>query len=280
MLDAQLEVAQQTAVWDRTVASIRRMKAAGLATEAGVAQLEATHFAIQTTVLDLQSDIHEVENVLCFLTGSTRHTVLRSKLDEQVPFARTDVGLPVQVLYQRPDVRAAQMTMAQAHYARQLATANCLPSLNLGGLFGWTNHNYNVVLDPMTMISRLTASLFVPVFNSGRNIAQVRAAKSQQEEARLQFAKVVLNAGNEVNQALVNIQTAQGKAALYDRQVEALTRAQDVTQRMKSYSNTTYLEVLTAQNNLLQAQFARIANQMDLLTSTVALYHALGGGGE
>ena len=281
MLDAQLEVAQQTSqIWEQTVTSIRRMKNAGMATEAGVAQLEATYYAIQTTVLDLQQDIHEVENALCFLTATTRHTIPRQTLNDQVVNAQlvNGVGLPIQLLYNRPDVRAAQQTMAQAHYARQLATANCLPSLNLSGLFGWTNHSYATIIDPMTMISNLAASLFVPIFNSGRNIAQVRASKSQQEESRLQFAKIVLNAGNEVNQALVDIQTAQNKAELYDQQVEALTRAQHATQLMKSYSNTTYLEVLTAQNNLLQAQFARIANRMDILTSTVTLYHALGGG--
>ena len=283
MLDAQLEVAQQTSdIWSRTVTSIQRMKAAGMATEAGVAQLEATYYAIQTTVLDLQRQIHEVENALCFILGTTRRIIPRGTLNDQMVHDQIvhGIGLPVQLLYNRPDVRAAQMTMAQAHYARQLATANCLLSLNLSGIFGWTNHQYATILDPMTMISNLAASLFVPLFNSGRNIAQVRAAKSQQEESRLQIAKVVLNAGNEVNQALVNLRTAQDKAALYDQQVEALTRAQHATQLMKSYSNTTYLEVLTAQNNLLQAQFARIANQMTVLNSTVALYHALGGGAE
>ena len=281
MLDAQLEVAEQTEeTWEQTVYAIRRMKDAGMANEAGVAQLEATYYSIQTTVLDFRQQIREVENAMCLLLGSTHRDIPRTTLDAQSLPDQLEVGIPVQMLYNRPDVRAAQQNMAQAFYAANLARSNCLPSLSLSGTFGWTNHDYVQIFNPAQMISSLAASLFVPLFNSGRNIAEVRMAKSQQEEAALLFTKTVLSAGNEVNEALTSYQTCLAKCDLYDKQVEALTRAQRATSLIMQYGSTTYLEVLTAQNTLLNAQFTRISNRMSLLQSAVSLYHALGGGRE
>ena len=130
----------------------------------------------------------------------------------------------------------------------------------------------------MTMISSLAAGLVAPLFNSGRNIAQVKMAKSQQQESILTFTKTVLSAGNEVNDALHTYQTAHAKCELYDKQVEALSRAQRATQLKMQFGSTTYLEVLTAQNSLLTAEFTRISNRMAELQAVVSLYHALGGG--
>lgn len=293
MLDEQLQVAQQTEMtWGKTVQTIRRMKEAGMANEAAVSQMDATYFAIQTMVLDLNQSIREVENALNLLLARPGSTSIRrstlaltaelspfsSSVEDSASMLLPEIGIPVQMLYNRPDVRAAQQAMAKAHYARQLATSNCLPKLTLSGLFGWTNYNYNTPLDPMTMISTLTAGLFVPIFQSGRNIAQVRAAKSQLEESRMNFTKVVLAAGNEVNEALVDYQTSRRKSHLYDQQVEALSRAREATELLMRYGSTTYLDVLTAQNALLNAQFTRIANLAQEQHATVALYHALGGG--
>lgn len=279
MLDAQLQVAEQTEdTWLQTVTAIRRLKEAGMANEAGAAQLEATYYSIRTTVLDFRQQIREVENAMCLLLGGTHRDIPRTTLDAQSLPDQLEVGVPVQMLYNRPDVRAAQQNMAQAFYAANLARSNCLPSLSLSGTFGWTNHDYVQIFNPAQMISSLAASLFVPLFNSGRNIAEVKMAKSQQEEAALLFTKTVLSAGNEVNEALTSYQTCLAKCDLYDRQVEALTRAQRATSLMMQYGSTTYLEVLTAQNTLLSAQLTRISNRMSLLQSVVTLYHALGGG--
>jgi outer membrane protein TolC len=90
----------------------------------------------------------------------------------------------------------------------------------------------------------------------------------------------VLAAGNEVNEALVKYQTCEQKSKLYDKQVEALTRAMNSTQLTMQHGSTTYLEVLNAQNTLLNAQLTQIANQTEQNLAVVKLYHALGGGKE
>ncbi len=279
MLDAQLQVAEDNATtWEKTTTTIRRMKEAGMSDEAAVTQMEATYYQIQTVVLDTRQQIVETENALCLLLGGTHRTIVRGRLDEQQMPAELEVGVPASLLYNRPDVRAAQQNMARAFYNMNLSRSNCLPSLNLSGTFGWTNHSYGTIIDPMTMISSLAAGLVVPLFNSGRNIAQVKAAKSQQRESILSFSQVVLSAGNEVNNALHSYQTCHAKRELYDKQVEALSRAQEATSLKMQYGSTTYLEVLTAQNSLLTAELTRIANQMAELQAVVTLYHALGGG--
>ena len=281
MLDAQLQTAEENEqTWAKTIHTIRRMKEAGMADEAAVTQMEATYYSIQTMVLDSRQQIRQTENALCLMLGTTYRPINRSTLDAQVLPQNIEVGVPAQLLYNRPDVRAAQQNMARAFYAANLSRSNCLPSLNLSGMFGWTNHDYVQVFNPAQMVSNLAASLVVPLFNSGRNIAQVKMAKSQQQEALLTFTQTILAAGNEVNDALHAYQTAYAKCELYDKQVDALSRAQRATTLKMQYGSTTYLEVLTAQNSLLTAEFTRISNRMVLLQSLVSLYHSLGGGNE
>ena len=202
----------------------------------------------------------------------------RGSLFEQALVLDPAASLPADILLRRPDVRAAEQNMARAFYAVNYARSSFFPSLTLSGSLGWTNHSYATIINPMTFISSLAASLFVPLFQSGRNIQQLKMAKSQQREALLMFSQTVLSAGNEVNNALHNYQTLADKQSLYDSQVEALQRAAKATKLKMQYGSTTYLEVLTAQNSLLQAQFTQIANRMQTLQAVVTLYRALGGG--
>ena len=204
----------------------------------------------------------------------------RGSLFEQALVLDPAASLPADILLRRPDVRAAEQNMARAFYAVNYARSSFFPSLTLSGSLGWTNHSYATIINPMTFISSLAASLFVPLFQSGRNIQQLKMAKSQQREALLMFSQTVLSAGNEVNNALHNYQTLADKQSLYDSQVEALQRAAKATKLKMQYGSTTYLEVLTAQNSLLQAQFTQIANRMQTLQAVVTLYRALGGGSE
>ena len=206
--------------------------------------------------------------------------IQRGSLFEQALVLDPAASLPADILLRRPDVRAAEQNMARAFYAVNYARSSFFPSLTLSGSLGWTNHSYATIINPMTFISSLAASLFVPLFQSGRNIQQLKMAKSQQREALLMFSQTVLSAGNEVNNALHNYQTLADKQSLYDSQVEALQRAAKATKLKMQYGSTTYLEVLTAQNSLLQAQFTQIANRMQTLQAVVTLYRALGGGSE
>ena len=135
-----------------------------------------------------------------------------------------------------------------------------------------------MIVNPGEWLLSAVGSLTQPIFQKGTNIARLKVAKAQQEEARLGFQQTLLNAGSEVNEALVQYQTATEKTDYYARQVESLGRALESTSLLMTHGNTTYLEVLTAQQSLLNAQLTQVANRFTQIQGLINLYHALGGG--
>ena len=279
MLDAQYEISVSTeAAWKESVRTARAMKKAGMMTEAGLAQTEATYYNICTTVLDLKEQINQTENSMALLLAETPHKIQRGKLENQQLPEDFSVGIPLQMLSNRPDVRSAEYALAQAFYGTASARSNFYPSLRLSGSAGWTNSAGSYIVNPGKLLLSAVGSLTQPLFNKGANIAQLKIAKAQQEEAKLTFQQTVLNAGKEVNDALTQAQTAKGKIDLRTHQIESLEDAVRSTQLLMTHGNTTYLEVLTAQQTLLSAQLSQITDRFDELQATVNLYQALGGG--
>ena len=279
MLDSQYEIAVATeAAWKESVNATRAMKKAGMVNEAGLAQTEATYFNICTTVLDLKEQINQAENSLALLLAETPHKIQRGKLGNQQLPENFSVGVPLQMLANRPDVRSAEFSLAQAFYTTNAARAAFYPSITLSGSAGWTNSAGSMIVNPGKFLASAVASLTQPLFNKGANIAQLKIAKAQQEEARLSFEQTLLNAGVEVNEALVQYQTAREKADYYNKQVASLQTAAKSTSLLMKHGNTTYLEVLTAQQTLLSAQLSQVANRFTESQGVITLYQALGGG--
>ncbi|MCD7936523.1 MAG: TolC family protein [Tannerellaceae bacterium] len=281
MLDAQYQISAQTAAsWKESVETMRAMKEAGMATEAGVAQIEGTYYSIETSLHDLKQQINEVENSLALLLREPPHSIPRGTLSNQSLPEHLTAGIPVQLLSNRPDVKSAEWSLIQAHYATNEARASLYPSINLSGLAGWTNNAGMYIVNPGKLLLNAAASLTQPLFNKGINRARVKIAKAQQEEAQLYFQQTVLNAGAEVNDALVQFQTARNKRDLRTRQVEAMESAVESTELLMEHTSTTYLEILTARQSLLSAQLAQVSDRFSEIQSIISLYHALGGGRE
>ena len=279
MLDEQLSLSEQTAeTWKETVASARALMDAGQYDEAGVSQMEATYYSIQTSVLDLKEQINQVENSLALLLAETPHRYERGKLSEQVMPEDFSVGIPLQLLANRPDVRSAEHALEAAFYATNQARSNFYPSITLSGSAGWTNEAGTMIVNPGKFLASAIGSLTQPLFNRGQNIANLKIAKAQQEEAELSFQQTLLSAGSEVNDALTAYQTSRDKADFYEKQIASLHRAEQSTALKMDYGNTTYLEVLTARQTLLSAELEQVANRFAELQSVVNLYQALGGG--
>jgi len=279
MLDEQLSLSEQTAeTWKETVVSARALMDAGQYDEAGVSQMEATYYSIQTSVLDLKEQINQVENSLALLLAETPHRYERGKLSEQVMPEDFSVGIPLQLLANRPDVRMAEHALEAAFYATNQARSNFYPSITLSGSAGWTNEAGTMIVNPGKFLASAIGSLTQPLFNRGQNIANLKIAKAQQEEAELSFQQTLLSAGSEVNDALTAYQTSRDKADFYEKQIASLHRAEQSTALKMDYGNTTYLEVLTARQTLLSAELEQVANRFAELQSVVNLYQALGGG--
>ena len=279
MLDSQYEVTGETArKWEETVRTMRALKEAGRANEAAVAQYEGNCLAIEASLHDLEYSIREAENSLCSVLGLAPQEITRGSLDNQQLPQELAVGVPVQMLSNRPDVRSAEYSLMQSFYATNAARSALYPSITLSGSAGWTNNGGMGVSDPGKLLLSAAGSLLQPIFNAGANRANLKIAKAQQEEAKLSFRQTLLNAGAEVNNALTQCQSARAKTDLRAKQIEALTRAVESTELLMEHSSTTYLEVLTAQQSLLSAQLSQITDRFDEIQGIVNLYQALGGG--
>ena len=281
MLDEQLLISRQTEeAWKETVASTRSLMNAGLANESAVSQMEATYYQVQGSVLDLQQQINQVENSLALLLAETPRNYERGVLAKQQFPADFSIGIPVRMLSSRPDVRSAERTLEAAFYGTNAARSAFYPSITLSGSAGWTNSAGAMIINPGKFLASAVGSLTQPLFNRGQVVAQYRIARAQQEEAALGFQQTLLNAGSEVNDALIAYQTSQGKRILLDKQITSLQTALRSTTLLMEHGNTTYLEVLTSRQSLLSAQLSQTANHFTEIQSLINLYRALGGGQE
>ena len=281
MLDAQLSISEETErSWGESVKSTRALMNAGMANEAAVSQMEAAYLGVQNSILDLKEQINQVENSLSLLLAEPVHRIDRTSWRESslICAEQLSIGLPVQLLANRPDVRAAERALESAFYATNVARSAFYPSVTLSGSAGWTNSAGGAIVNPGKFLASAVGSLTQPLFAQGRIVGQYKIAKAQQEQASLAFQQALLNAGAEVNEALVACQTGQEKSALFDKQVLALQKAYHSTSLLMKHGNTTYLEVLTAQQSLLNAQLQQTANRFKQNQNLVNLYQALGGG--
>lgn len=282
MLDEQLRISRETLdSWKETVRTLRALKRGGGGiTEAAVLQAEANCLSLESGVLAVQKSIRETENILCTLLAQTPTDIPRGEMQSQTFPKELSVGIPLQLLSHRPDVRVAEHQLAAACYATNSARAAFYPSINLSGTAGWTNDGGGVELNPARWLTNAIGSLVQPLFNRGTNIANLKVAKAEQEAAILAFRQTLLEAGAEVNDALTAVQTARQQVNQLQVMSHKLQEAVRKTELLMRHSSANYLEVLTAQQSLLTAQQALLQARFDEIHGTISLYHALGGGYE
>ena len=188
------------------------------------------------------------------------------------------LGVPAQMLEQRPDIRMANAAMEEAFYNTQAARAAFFPSITLTAQGGWTNSAGGMVIDPAKTFLTLVGQLTQPIFAQGKIKANYKISQLTEENLKKQYVQAVIDAGNEVNEAMADCQAARDKYDFYHRQVEVLHEAYIGTHELMDNGKASYLEVLTAQENLLSAQLSEAANMYDGALGIIGLYIALGGG--
>ena len=271
MLDEQLNISRRTARnWSENLRVMKALKNAGQTTDMAVAQTEASKLSVDASLLSLERQITELENTLLSLLGSVPGDITRSTLSSQSFPDTLLVGVPLQLLQHRPDVRQSEAVLAAAFYVTNQDRAAFFPT-NAAGV---------VITNPGQWLFSVVGSLIQPLFNRGQNIANLKVAKAQQEEALLSFRQSLLDAGTEVNNALVQWQTARGKLKLDEQQVVALTSAVRSAELLMKHSSQNYLEVLTARQALLQAELDAVSDRFDEIQGIINLYRSLGGGSE
>ncbi len=281
MLDAQLDISERTAAnWGENVRAMKALKAAGDATELAVAQSEASKLSVDASIASLRQQIDQMENTLTALLGIAPQKIDRTTIGEQRFPTELAAGVPLQLLQRRPDVRQSEAALAQAFYATNVARAAFYPSITLSGSAGWTNAAGAAITNPGQWLFTAVGSLVQPLFNRGKNIANLRIAKAQQEEALLSFRQSLLDAGTDVNNALIQWQTARQRQQIDQQQILSLESTVRSSELLMQYSSQNYLEVLTARQTLLQAELTAVSDRFDEIQGVINLYHALGGGAE
>ena len=279
LLDQQLEILISTdSLWNISLETQKILWENGKSYSTAVNQMESSYLNVKTSIVDTRRNIRKVENAICSLLAITPQHIERSSLGLYSLPRRFSTGVPALLLQNRPDVKLADYAMEEAFYDTQIARAAFYPSISLQGLAGWTNSAGGGVVNPGKILLNAVASLTQPIYAQGKLKANLKISQLTQEDLMNRYVQTVIDAGNEVNEALADFQAAVEKHDYYHRQVEVLHSAYKGTHELMDNGKASYLEVLTAQETLLNAQLNEATNMYNGAMGIIALYVALGGG--
>lgn len=281
LLNQQLELTKRTAaIWKDQVASMELMMEAGRTNNAAVVQSRAQYYSILASIPDLENSLQSAHNALCLLlnTYPGQTWPVTSSLDFDMP-TEIENGVPMAYLAARPDVKAAERALAVAYYQTNSARAAFYPTLSISAQGGFTNLLGSIISNPGEWFIQLAGQLAAPIFSRGQNIANLEAAKASQQIALNNFEYTCLAASAEVSDALMDIRTNGEKREALLKQIENLEKSVEYTQELFAFGqSTTYLEVLTAQSGLLNAQMSSLACWHSRVAALISLYQHVGGG--
>lgn len=280
MLDRQLEIVNEMSgvtkeTWDM-MKGLKELSAGYNSTS--VSSAEANYYSVLAQAADLKRQIRETENSLSLMLGHSAQAIKRGRLEDQNLPSKFSTGIPLQMLNNRPDVHYAEMSLAQCFYNVQTARSRFYPSITISGSGAFTNSSGAGIVNPGKWLLSAVGSLVQPLFMNGQLIAGLKVAKAEQEQAYNTWQNAVLQAGNEVSNALVLYNTSDERSRLEQKQVAALRRAVEDTKMLYHDRSSNYLEVITAETNLLNAELTKVADDFYKMQAVVNLYQALGGG--
>ncbi|NPD91872.1 efflux transporter outer membrane subunit [Xylanibacter muris] len=279
MLDRQLEIVNGMAELTKDTWRIMKLqKDLGRVNETGVQSAESNYYSVLSQAADLKRQIRETENSMSLLLGQPAQTIARGKLENQSLPASFSTGIAVSMLNNRPDVHYAEMNLASCFYDVQNARSRFYPNITISGSGAYTNNGGMGIVNPGKWLLSAVGSLTQPIFARGQLIAGLKVAKAQQEQAFNTWQNAVLSAGSEVSNALVLYNSSAEKSVLDGKRVDVLTKNVDMTRQLFNSKSATYLEVITAQSNLLNAQLSKVQDDFYKMQAVVNLYYALGGG--
>ena len=279
MLDEQLRIVTEMAGMSKETWEMMQMQfELGRTKSTNVQSAQAAYLNTQTQINDFKRQIRATENALSLLIGDAGHQISRSTLGSQVLPSQFATGVGVALLQNRPDVHQAEMNLAACFHDIQTARSKFYPSITIGA--SATFSNANGAMNPGKWITSLFGSLTQPIFNRGALTANLKVSKLQYEQAFNNWQNAILKAGNEVSNALVNYNGYNDNSKIEAERIEVLTKNVEDTKALYQSSGSSYLEVLTAQQQLLSAQLNKATDDFNKMQSVVSLYTALGGGGK
>ncbi len=278
-LDQQLEITQLAVQYRiKDVETMKALKDGAIVTGASVVQSEANRYSAEVAIPDIKRNIRETENALCLLLGRNPGDIKRQKLSDEQIGLPIQIGVPAQLLKNRPDIQQAEYNFKAAFENTNLAHTYFYPSFTITAAGGFSNISLKDFF-VNSLFYNLAAGLTQPIFNQGINKSRLKTAEARQLEALYNYQQTILTAGQEVSNALYAYQTSKDKDEARAKQIEALTKSVQYTQELLKYSSATnYIDVLTSEQSLLAARLNGINDKLQQLQATVNLYRALGGG--
>jgi multidrug efflux system outer membrane protein len=281
MLDAQLDIAQKNArLNDSTLQIIKLQFDAGQVTLLAVQQIEAQRQVALQLIPQFEQNIAIQENALRILTGALPDKVTRSaKLDDLVIADSLSAGLPSAIISRRPDVKSAELELDIANANVGITKAQLYPSLVIsasGGVNSFKASNWFSV--PASLFGIVGASVVQPLLDHKLLNTNYKVALVQREKVVIQFRQSVLNAVGEVSNALVSIDKLKAQQTIANDRVTTLQNATGNAQMLFKNGLANYLEVITAQSNVLQSELELASIKRDRMNAITELYRSLGGG--
>ncbi len=281
MLDRQLEILNDMQQLTKETWDMMKLQMElGRARSTSVQSAEANYYSVQAQTVEMKRQIRETENALSLVLGQPAQTISRGRLENQNLPSKFSTGVGIQLLANRADVHAAEMSLAQCFYGVETARSRFYPSLTISPSGTFTNSGGAGIVNPGKWLLSAVGSLVQPIFMKGQLTAGLRVAEAQYEQAFNNWQNAVLKAGAEVSDALVLYNSSDEKARLEAQQVEVLKTNVEHTKMLFKNSSSSYLEVITAQQSLLNAQLSKVSDEFYKMRAVVNLYNALGGGGK
>ncbi len=262
----------------KNLETTKALKEAGIVSEVAVQQSEALVYNAEASLVTLDVQIQMLENTISLLMGEPSHEIERTSLSTQNFALNTDVGYPSALLANRPDVKQAEFNLINAFELTNAAKAQFYPSLRITGSTGVQSVDIDKLFSANSVFANVLVGLAQPILNKRQIRTNYEVSLANQERAYLNFRKTILNAGNEVSDALKMYNAQDQFIAFKKKELSAYDKSVEFSQELVNYGMANYLEVLNANVNKLNAEI-NIANaQYTKLQAGVELYRALGGG--
>lgn len=262
----------------KNLETTKALKDAGIVSEVAVQQSEALVYNAEASLVTLDVQIQMLENTISLLMGEPSHEIERTSLSTQNFALNTDVGYPSALLANRPDVKQAEFNLINAFEFTNAAKAQFYPSLKITGSTGVQSVDIDKLFSANSVFANVLVGLAQPILNKRQIRTNYEVSLANQERAYLNFRKTILNAGNEVSDALKMYNAQDQFIAFKKKELSAYDKSVEFSQELVNYGMANYLEVLNANVNKLNAEI-NIANaQYTKLQAGVELYRALGGG--
>jgi multidrug efflux system outer membrane protein len=279
-LDRRLSITQETLKSRQEHVEYARVRFEGqVSHEVDLRQAEAEAHRIQAMIYNLEKLIAQKEHEISFLVGRPPGEILRNRSAEEQPVPpEVPVGLPAQLLEQRPDVRKAEMELMSATARIGEAKAALYPSIKLTGSYGLASTDLSELIDPASQTWHLFANLLQPIFAGGALRGKVEVRQSQQRQAVYAYERTLLQAFREVEDALVTLRKVGQQRTELQQRATAEGQVVELAELRYKGGVSDYLEVLDAQRSLFNAQIDDATTASEHTRSLIQLYKALGAG--